>query len=93
MPPSHLGSHTTHQSSFLSEVCTSLLNTPTPGSNTPHCVPVALITTVVGRDSLVFSPTLLCVLSLSLYPWATSTGLGRLGMFVNRRVGRQPPGH
>lgn len=44
MPPSHLGSHTTHQSSFLSEVCTSLLNTPTPGSNTPHCVPVALIT-------------------------------------------------
>lgn len=34
---------------------------------------------------------LVCSVSL-MHPWATGASLGRLGVFVNSRVGRRPQG-
>lgn len=92
VPPSHPGNHMTHHPSFSFHS----LHLTFGYSNTwlkCRSLHTGGLITCSGRGQPgVLTHRVVCSQSV-LYPWATSAGLGRLGMFVNSRVGRQPPGH
>lgn len=109
MPASHMRSHVTHPgltSPFCPPHLSNLvpgLNIPVCSLAVPGLAALNLIacpwegTAWCSHQLTRLSPTdlveWLCVLRLYHAPMGQCTGLGRLGMFVNSRVGRWPPGH